>query len=284
MKLRKYLILLLIVIAVMATIRFLMEPSTESPWWIRLIELCYYISPALLAWAVDQSSLKKFIQHYQLGFNGINWRMVGFYVLSTAILYPIFIVLFVYLGGNVLNIDALGRIVNVSYEFTYMGFIFNGLSIGKDVLIFVVNLLFALIYGVTLGALSLLAEEIGWRGFLEKNLSCKMNLKPIFIGLIWTLWGVPFYGISTGISNLFGLLLFNIVLSYYLRHAVNRSQSIWTSAAIRGVISVCTLTVVSPANNGIGYQFVMLLAVICILGITSVIAKNHLQNYSSAHK
>lgn len=266
MKIRHYLIGLLAIAACMAAVRTLALFTTSNVWWMRTIEICFYLCPALLAWAVERNSLKEFCQEYLFRRKEADWRKTLRWVLLTAVSYPLLVVLFVFIGGNLLGIDAMGRVMSVSKDFTYMGISFNGDSLWGNVSLFLVNLLWALCYGMTWGALTHIGEEIGWRGFLEKHLPCKPAVKPLFAGLVWTLWGLPFY--ESGAGYWLALLVFNIAFSFYLSGAVRQSHSIWTAAAIRGVVSACSLLVVAPASSGVAQLGVALCVVVGMLAVS----------------
>lgn len=261
MRVRKYLIGLLGIGVLMAIIRIWASPPMSATWWMRAIEICFYLSPALLVWAVERSSLKEFCQEY-LTFchKDTNWRQVLYWILFTVISYPLLIGLFVFIGGNLLGIDAMGQVMSVSEDFTYMGIAFNGGSLWGNVLLSLVNLLWAICYGITLGTLTYIGEEVGWRGFLERNLPCMPAMKSLFVGFVWTLWGLPFY--ESGAGYWLALLAFNIAFSLYLSEAVRQSHSIWTAAAIRGVVSACSLSVVEPANS----DTIQLVVALCAVG------------------
>lgn len=249
MKIRKYLIALLVIVTFMTIVRICVSPLMITTWWMRIVEFCFYLSPALLAWAVERRNLKEFCQDYLFHYKDVNWRMTLRWVLLTTVSYPLLIGLLVFIGGNLLGFDAMGRVIRVSEDFVYMGISFDGGSLWGNVSLLLVNILLALCYGVTLGALAHIAEEVGWRGFLEKHLCCKPAVKPLIAGFIWTLWGLPFY--NNGAYYWLVLLAFNIALSFYLSGAVRQSNTIWTAAAIRGVVSTCNLSAIEPANSGI---------------------------------
>lgn len=269
MRLLKYLLYLLVAASAMTLVRHFSQDSTESCWWMRVIECCFYLSPALAVWAVEKSRMKDFCKSYLLQFREMNVRMAVRYILLASFLYPLLIVLFVYVGGNLLGIDAVGRLVKVDENFTYMGISLVNASAWGGALVLLMNALFALCYGVTLGTLTYIAEEIGWRGFLEKNLSGRPQLRPLFVGLVWTLWATPFYlnSLSGSFASWLCLLFFNIAMSFYLSVVVKRTNSIWVSASIRGIISACSLSVVCPENGGIGYSCITILAVLCLWGV-----------------
>lgn len=260
---------LFVAASAMTLVRLFSQDSTDSSCWMHVIEWCFYLSPALAVWAVEKSSIKDFCKSYLLQFREMDGRIAIRYILLASFFYPLLIVLFVYIGGNLLGIDAVGRIVKVGEGFTYMGIPLANTSVWGGVLALFMNAFFALCYGVTLGTLTYIAEEIGWRGFLEKNLSGRPRLRPLFVGLIWTLWATPFYlnSLSVSFASWLCLLLFNIVMSYYLSGVVKRTNSIWVSASIRGIISACSLSVVCPVDSGIGYSCITILAVLCLLGI-----------------
>lgn len=263
MKLRSYLFFLSGIVIFMIIIRSVLLVPVESTWWMRTIELFFYLSPALLAWRIEKKGIKEFCRTYLFQSKNIDYKKVACYTLYTAILYPLLVVSFVFIGGNLLGIDAVGRVLQVNENFIYMGITFSGNSLWGNVLLFCMNILFMLGAGITLGTFSYIAEEVGWRGFLERNTPYNQSIKPVFSGLIWTLWGLPFYKIEIG--YLFVLLLFNVIFSFYLSRVVRETNTIWASAAIRGIISFCSLSVINPGNN-MGQLCTMVLAMLCLIG------------------
>lgn len=267
MKVCKYLIGIFTISALMVIVRIGEANCVISIWWSRFIQFCFFLCPALLAWIIERRNLKDFCNDYLLSYQNVNWQKMFRWVFYTAISYSLLVILFISIGGNLLGIDAIGRVVGVSKEFTYMGINFNGNSLFGITSLLIANVIVSLCYGVTLGALTYIGEEIGWRGFLERHLTYNPVVKSILVGLIWTLWGLPFY--KNGIDNLFTLLAFNIVFSFYLSEAVGQSRSVWTAAAIRGVVSVCWLSVIEPAKSDV----VQLGTVLCIVAVMLVVSR-----------
>lgn len=275
MKNKRFLLYLAVAVIVFATLRSIFVLSVGTIWWMHLIELCFYLSPALMVWGAERTSLKNFCIDYQLNFKGICWKTTLRYIFATAFLYPLLIFVFVYLIGNLLGDSAAVRIVEPAKDFTYMGIAITNIPILRSIILWLLNVVVALCYGVTLGSISVWAEEIGWRGFLERNLNSSPYIRPIVIGLIWSVWGVPF--IFFGINNSFiqslnhwiYFAVFNIVLSFYLSEVVRKANSIWASAAIRGIIASCVLSLVSTTNNNPTYFFVTLASLLCVWGITN---------------
>ena len=83
---------------------------------------------------------------------------------------------------------------------------------------------------VILGPLS---EEIGWRGYLEKQADGFMNplLKPLVIGVVWALWHLPLFyllGTTQQVNDVnfltfsFLVILLSIIMSHY-RQRTDRS-------------------------------------------------------------
>ncbi|MEL5895195.1 CPBP family glutamic-type intramembrane protease [Bacteroides sp. GD17] len=225
--------------------------------WIHIIDFFLYLSPAFAAWAAEKGNFSKFCSHNKLTFKNISWKASISYVAATACLFPLLAMLLIYVGGNLLNVETIGHISIPSHnDFSYMGIPIVDNSYLRIVQLWGIITGYALIVGSTLGALSVIAEEIGWRGFMENHLRCSNIFKPVLIGLVWTLWGIPFWIFGNGqdcfsiLWKVSSLLLYNIVLSFYLSKVQRNTNSLWTSAMVRGVLTFCTLSAIYvPADE-----------------------------------
>lgn len=72
---------------------------------------------------------------------------------------------------------------------------------------------------------ALVAEELGWRGFLHKALEKKLPsiLVPLLVGLLWTLWHYHFYITGNMTTPLLLLMLSCIADSYIYRYLLRCS-------------------------------------------------------------
>ncbi len=107
--------------------------------------------------------------------------------------------------------------------------------------IFWLNLLIAIIWGLTFNFIIGFSEEIGWRGFLFYQLHQHGFIKQAFIqGFIWALWYSPFVWFAAVINPYWAVLInfiFFLLLSpiyLFVRYA---SNSIISVAILHGVIS-----------------------------------------------
>lgn len=266
----KFLLYLFTATIILIAVRYVFRDLTEVPWWIRIIEFCFYLSPALAAWGAEKDSFGKFCRLYQLDFKGICWKTTFRYVIATAFLYPLLLVFFIFIGGNILGINALGYLSEPVKNFTYMGINIIDIPYLRGILMWLIMVVFTICYGLTLGSISVWAEEIGWRGFLEKHFQYSFKVKQILTGLIWSIWGIPFFlGLEDKdfIQSLYAWIyfaVFNIALSFYLSRALKQTKSIWASAAIRGVLMSCNLTAIYVTGTHFGYFCITIISIVCL--------------------
>lgn len=76
---------------------------------------------------------------------------------------------------------------------------------------------------------ALVAEELGWRGFLQENLNKKLDKKviPFIIGLIWSLWHYHFFVLGTISAPIILFTISCIIDSYiYYTLTIKSNQNI----------------------------------------------------------
>jgi len=107
--------------------------------------------------------------------------------------------------------------------------------------IFWLNLIAAIIWGLTFNFIIGFCEEIAWRGFLFYQLIEKSFLKQSLIqGVIWGLWYSPFVWFASIINPFYAVIInfvFFLLLSplyLYVRYA---SNSIVSVAILHGIVS-----------------------------------------------
>jgi len=73
---------------------------------------------------------------------------------------------------------------------------------------------------------ALIAEEVGWRGFLQEKLKPRFGslLTPLFVGSIWALWHYHFYWLGTLAVPLGLFILTCIADSYGLYWITNKTR------------------------------------------------------------
>lgn len=72
---------------------------------------------------------------------------------------------------------------------------------------------------------ALIAEELGWRGFLQENFNILFSdfLTPILIGILWALWHYHFFCLGT-MSVPFLLFLFSCIADSYSYYWITKKS------------------------------------------------------------
>jgi len=121
---------------------------------------------------------------------------------------------------------------------------------------------------------ALVAEELGWRGFLQQKLRPYLNdfTLPLAVGLIWAVWHYHYF-LSGASSAPLLLFVLSCVTDSYLYFAVTRfaNGNIVPASVLHFSGNLCfNLFLINPEHNG-GSLVPYLLYVLCSL-ITAVLA------------
>lgn len=108
---------------------------------------------------------------------------------------------------------------------------------------FWIGLLQGLIAGITINAIAGFGEELGWRGFLQKELGHMGFWKSsIVIGLVWGLWHAPI--ILQGHNypehpqaGVFMMIIFTLLLSPIFSYVRLRAKSVIAAAILHGSLN-----------------------------------------------
>ncbi len=106
-----------------------------------------------------------------------------------------------------------------------------------------IGLLQGLIAGITINAVAGFGEELGWRGFLQKELAFLGFWKSsIVIGLIWGIWHAPI--ILQGHNypehpqtGVFMMIIFTLLLSPIFSYVRLKAKSVLAAAIIHGSLN-----------------------------------------------
>ena len=213
----------------------------------KIIGAMYMFVPAISVLMVEKWKLKKIVRDYQIRFKNIHIAQSLKYVLATAFLLPMIIVLFSYLLGNVLGLKDFGMLIisgedldpAILSQFPFPSLLANLSS--RLLIVFPVAATLSLFAGCTFNLFFALGEEIAWRGFLEKEFT-KGRWKPFLIGIIWGLWHAPLIlmGYNYGeyhIPGIFVMVVACIALAFYFSQALHYSGSLLVPTAMHGIIN-----------------------------------------------
>ncbi|OGD54383.1 abortive infection protein [Candidatus Bathyarchaeota archaeon RBG_13_38_9] len=121
---------------------------------------------------------------------------------------------------------------------------------------FWVALLQSLIVGPTINAIVGFGEELGWRGFLQKELS-KLDFwkSSLIIGIVWGIWHAPI--ILQGhnypqhpLAGLIMMVVFTLLLSPIFSYVRIKAKSVIASAIIHGSLNATVVLAIMPIQGG----------------------------------
>jgi hypothetical protein len=221
---------------------------------ITIIGGFYMFVPAISVLIIEKWKLKKIFSDYQIRFKNIHITQSLIYILATAILLPVIIMLFSYLLGNILGLKDFGMLIIDSENIdprilSALPPIFLNSTFRLMVSVPLLALS-GLTAGCTINLLFAMGEEIAWRGFLEKEISISKKWKPLLIGVIWGLWHTPLIliGLNYGehsIGGIFAMIAVCIALAYYFSQSLHQSRTLLVPAALHGIINAFSNTLAS---------------------------------------
>jgi hypothetical protein len=205
-----------------------------------MLQLChtvYTLSPMLAALVAEKWQVRRLIREYRITLKGVNVKKFTLHILAAAMLFPALVVLFTYVFGNLCGVSSAGEVLPLTGQFRILNF---DLPEGPLLRFGIISLL-ALFYALLLLVYTF-GEEVGWRGFLEKNLTCSGAKKTLFISLAWWLWSVPtiFVGSKDNLLD-FGYavgarMLFCVACSFYFVRVLRQSRTLFAPALAHGLI------------------------------------------------
>jgi membrane protease YdiL (CAAX protease family) len=121
---------------------------------------------------------------------------------------------------------------------------------------FWIALLQGLIAGPTINAIAGFGEELGWRGFLQKELS-KLDFwkSSLIIGIIWGIWHAPIilqghnYPQHPSIGVIM-MIIFTILLSPIFSYVRIKAKSVIAAAIIHGSLNATVGLAIMPIRGG----------------------------------
>lgn len=233
------------------------SPNTEIGHLI--IGFLYMPSPLFFTLIFDEFNVQKIVSKYGLSFK--KWKLKSS-ILWSVLFYATFVcsyILLTFVLGNLLKIPGIGHVMYDYEEFLK----FSGetsLPITNNIyLLYGISFLNSIFVGLTLNALFAFGEELGWRGYLWKELceiktinSCQSKL---LIGVVWGIWHAPliFQGYNFPEQPIIGIgymLISTIPLTFILTDAVSKYETVIVAAFIHGLMNATAfLAVVIPDSQ-----------------------------------
>ncbi|HOY48710.1 MAG TPA: CPBP family intramembrane metalloprotease [Flavobacteriales bacterium] len=214
-----------------------------------IVALICMPAPAFAGWLVQTRILKRPFSEL-----GLTWKLAN---RSQLYLLPIWLFLllifnFVWIAllGNAFGIEAFGTV-----DFSMDGFLLkleemtqgktdlSEINFPSTYVIFLLVAMSGVVAGATVNLPFTLGEEIGWRGFLFKQLENQSWLKRSLItGIIWGLWHTPLIlmGHNYPEHPYLGVLMmvfFCVSLSFPMDWVRRKTNSILGPGAIHGMIN-----------------------------------------------
>lgn len=258
MKSSRFIVTLLLLVVAITLMKWFTQSVEQTRLIIfvrQLLNCIYLFTPALAVMVTEKWKIRHVLVKYHLTLRNINTKALVKYIFLTAIILPAFVLIFIYLFGNVLGFANFGTLETQPID----NYTFNGILLSSNVLFRILTLsLFiiatALLAGLTYNMLFALGGEIAWRGYLEENVHLPYFQKYLLIGLIWGIWTLPIILLSgkgiwdclySGLSS----ILFCIIASFYMANALKEAKTLFAPAASMGIISSFMLTWLINASN-----------------------------------
>lgn len=234
-------------------------PKTQNPFnpFLLLLYVLLMLTPSIATFIVEKKKFLEITEKFQLNFKNINWKQTFKYLLITNLFIPILVMAYGYLLGNVLEIEVFGRLVT-NYTQLDSEIIKKLPSFLKtDYLLFfliLMTFISCLLSSISVNGIIALGEEIGWRGFLEKNINLSFFKKNVLIGIIWGIWHAPIIlcGHNYPSHPFLGIIMMVflcIPMSFYFSFALKNTKCLFVIAALHGGFNATSRTLVFTQIN-----------------------------------
>ncbi|MBX7094498.1 MAG: CPBP family intramembrane metalloprotease [Flavobacteriales bacterium] len=264
-----------------------------------LVAVYYMWAPATAAILVHsfgkKEALKSIGWNYESRTN--EWLyLTPMIVTGTYLLY----LLILFLGGNVFCIEGFGHLDFSNTALSIKMWELSGADPSTPAVslpfpawgMFIVTFFTGLMAGSTINLVFTFGEELGWRGFLLKNIQHLGFWKTTFIsGIIWGLWHAPLVAMGhnfpgTPISGIFIMTAGCLALTPLFNYAMHKSGSILIPSVLHAIINgTVNATQLYLYDNDPRYtHFLGLAGIISILIVTVVIFlldRNYISTFSS---
>lgn len=226
----------------MAGAFFLLGGDYKSVWGT-VLAICYMFIPMATVLLIEKVVYKERIkERLRLSFNFNIWFLL-------AILIPLVLV-FITFGLSLLlpdisfSPDMSGMIKRMESSLSpeqveQMKVSFRMIPVHPAVL----GLINGIIGGLTINAIAGFGEELGWRGFLLRELSGKSFAKvSLFIGVIWGVWHAPIILMGHNYPQhpqfgVFMMIVWCTLLSFVFNYVTLKTKSVIAASVLHGVLN-----------------------------------------------
>jgi len=242
----------------MAGIYYLINDGRGSQFGFTIMAAIYMFTPLISVIIVKKIYKEKLFSNLLISFKINRWFFIAW------LIFPIFT--FVTLGINILfpgisfNPDLTGFIsrfesyVDIPPE--TIEEMINVVNSYPRFLFILIILLQGLIAGITVNAVAGFGEEIGWRGFLLKELKEMKFLKvSLIIGFIWGIWHAPLILMGHNYPDhprigVFMMIIYCILLTPIFQYITIKSKSVITAAIAHGTHNAIFGFVIIASDGG----------------------------------
>ncbi len=237
-----------------------------------IVTLFYFI-PAIAVWITEKKNIGEILREYKVNFKSIHIKQSLIYILGTAFIYPLIYVFCIFLAGNILEIQSFG-IVSIPNEGSNLfGIILPENIVFRFIITYLVSVCFMLIAGLTYNMIFALGGELGWRGFIGKNLNLGYYKRNIVTGLIWGTWFLPvillnYRGTEICYYHILIQYVIFIISSFLLDNVYRNSCSLFIPAAIQGLIISANVMNLTIGGNILISEFTGLAGIVSLIILT----------------
>jgi uncharacterized protein len=246
-----------------ATLMFLTKNTIETEAGLMIVAFLYMPAPMIFTLLFEQFRWRTIVRTYGLSFRRwqlkrtISWA-VTFYGLFTLLYVAATIIL-----GNGLKLPGMGHLILDRLEFLKMAGVTSLPLTDNLSLLYLITFFNSIFVGLTLNALFAFGEELGWRGYLWRQLSQFESLsetqRKLILGTVWGLWHAPLilqgYNFpGQPIAGIGYMLVSCIALTFILTDFTDRYKTVIVAALIHGMINATQYlsVIVADAKAPIG--------------------------------
>ncbi|MDD3078796.1 MAG: hypothetical protein PHH37_06800 [Paludibacter sp.] len=233
----------------------------------------FYFVPAIAVWISEKKNVGKIFREYKVNLKSIYVKRALIYILGTAFIYPLIYICCIFLAGNVLGIQSFGQVMVPNEGSNLFGIILPENIVLRFSITYLSSVCFMLVAGLTYNMIFALGGELGWRGFLEKNLNIGYYKRNIVTGLIWGTWFLPvilfnYTGMKSCCYHILIQYIIFIVSSFLLNNVYQNSGSLFIPAAVQGLLISANVVNLTIGGDALVSQFTGLSGIISLVILT----------------